>query len=317
MILVTRLFNIHTIRHSSSTREFFVNLKKYYRSTTLNLFMASNNQTCFIFDKDDSTKILIQMVYEIPLTRIRRQFNLLRSMDESVSQTIRRLTANIERAVIKENKSNKRRQQNQTNEVLNDIKQLVVVKLLDSDNKIIDENQLNKEAWIHCRKLLINEQSYNIEYNAPGFSFIHILFIVIRYKVHYFYLFYLAVMKFRFPDIILTNTITTAFAEIDYGNLEHSLFDWYVANDIKPKEKDDIDDTTEWIHVHRGLCCVFSDEHINKFVRLACLPRNNELREGMQAEHTSKTRIIPCPNDLPMHTRHQLSKEYFPINSNL
>ncbi|CAF2911535.1 unnamed protein product [Rotaria sp. Silwood2] len=64
--------------------------------------MASNNRTCFVFDKDDSTKILIQIVYEIPSTNISRQFNLLRSIDESVSQTIHRLTTNIERAIIKE-----------------------------------------------------------------------------------------------------------------------------------------------------------------------------------------------------------------------
>ncbi|CAF4141725.1 unnamed protein product, partial [Rotaria sordida] len=57
---------------------------------------------------DDSTKILIQMVYEIPSTKIRRQFNLLRSVDESLSQTIHRLKFNIERAIIKENKLNKR-----------------------------------------------------------------------------------------------------------------------------------------------------------------------------------------------------------------
>ncbi|CAF1531792.1 unnamed protein product, partial [Rotaria sordida] len=69
---------------------------------------ASNNRTCFIFDKDDSTKILIQMVYEIPSTKIRRQFNLLRSVDESLSQTIHRLKSNIERVIIKENKLNKR-----------------------------------------------------------------------------------------------------------------------------------------------------------------------------------------------------------------
>ncbi len=60
---------------------------------------------------------------------------------------------------------------------------------------------------------------------------------------------------------------------------------------------------------------MFRDEHVNKYVRLACLPRNNTLREGMQAEHTSRKRIIPCPIDLPMNTRHQLTNEYFPIDS--
>ena len=33
MFLLARLFNINSIRHSSSTREFFANLKKFYRST--------------------------------------------------------------------------------------------------------------------------------------------------------------------------------------------------------------------------------------------------------------------------------------------
>ncbi|CAF0903071.1 unnamed protein product [Rotaria sordida] len=151
MFLLIRLFNIDLIRHySSSSREFYATLKKSYRSTKLNLFMASNNRTCFIFDKDDSTKILIQMVYEIPSTKIRRQFNLLRSVDESLSQTIHRLKSNIERAIIKENKLNK------------------------------------------------------------------------------------PVIKYSFPDNILTNTTRTAFLDIDYGDDdEYSLFDMYVADYIK------------------------------------------------------------------------------------
>ncbi|CAF4560326.1 unnamed protein product, partial [Rotaria socialis] len=40
-----------------------------------------------------------------------------------------------------------------------------------------------------------------------------------------------------------------------------------------------------------------------------CLPRNNSLREGIQAESISKTCIIPCPLGLPMNTRHELTKE--------
>ncbi len=117
----------------------------------------------------------------------------------------------------------------------------------------------------------------------------------------------------------MTNTITTALVEFDYGNWEDSLFDWYVTDEIKTQENDDtedINDETKWIHVHHGPFCVFPDEHVNKFVRLACLPRNNSLRQGMQAEHTSKTRIIPCPIDLPMNTRHQLTQDYFSIDSN-
>jgi hypothetical protein len=169
MFLLARIFNIHPIRHSSSSREFFGNLKKFYRSTTLNLFMASNNRTCFVFDKDESTKILIQMIYEIPSTQIRRKFNLLRSVDESVSQTIRRLTANIERAAKKkENKSSKRRQKQQLDDISSTKQEPIIVQLLDNNNQPIDENQTNKQAWLNCRKLLINEQIYNIEYNAPG-----------------------------------------------------------------------------------------------------------------------------------------------------
>ena len=166
MFLLARLFNIHPIRHSSRT-QFFADLKKFYRSTTSNLSMASSNQTCFVFDKDETTKILIQMVYEIPSkTTTRRKFNLLRSVDESVSLTIRRLTANIERATKKENKTNKRKKQQ-----IDTPSQTVIIQLLDSNNQPIDESQTNKQAWLNCRTLLINEQSYNIEYNAPGINF--------------------------------------------------------------------------------------------------------------------------------------------------
>ena len=169
MFLLARLFNIHPIRHSSRTRQFFADLKKFYRSTTSNLLMASNNRTCFIFDKEESTKILIQMVYEIPSkTTIRRKFNLLRSVDESVSQTIRRLTANIERATKKENKTNKRSKKQQIDTPSQTEQESIIIQLLDSNNQPINENETNKKAWLNCRTLLINNQSYNIEYNAPG-----------------------------------------------------------------------------------------------------------------------------------------------------
>jgi hypothetical protein len=165
MLLLARLFHIHSIRHSSSTRDFFANLKKLYRSTTSDLFMASNHRTCFVFDKDESTKILIQMVYEIPSTKTRRKFNLLRSVDESLSQTIRRLTANIEQAA---KKTNKRREKKQINGASHAEQSVIIIQLLDSNNQPIDESQTNKYAWLNCRKLLINEQSYDVEYNAPG-----------------------------------------------------------------------------------------------------------------------------------------------------
>ncbi|UJR13564.1 hypothetical protein I4U23_000577 [Adineta vaga] len=255
--------------------------------------MASNNRTCFIFDKDDSTKILIQMTYEIPSSTVRRKFNLLRSVDESVSQTIRRLTANIEQAAKKKNR--KRDKKQTTNNSPAELEP-IVVQLFDSNNQLIDENRPNKQAWLDCRRLVINEQSFNVEYNAP------------------------AVIKFRFPEIIMTNAITTAIVDLDYGDREHSLFNWYVADGIKTQETEDMDETTDdtqWIHVHTGPFCIFRDEHVNKFVRLACLPRNSSLREGMQAVHISKTRIIPCPVNLPMNTRHQLTQDYLPIDSNL
>ncbi|CAF4512860.1 unnamed protein product, partial [Rotaria sp. Silwood2] len=221
------------------------------------------------------------VVCEIHSTNISRQFNLLRSMDESVSQTIHCLTTNIERAMIKENKLNKRRQKKPA-KVTSDIeKQIIVVELFDdNNNQPIDENEINKNAWFNCRRLSINGQSYTV-------------------------------IKFRFPEKILTNTITTAFVEIDYGQYEYSLFDLYVTDDIETKENDH----TQWIHVYRGLFCIFNDEHVNKCVHLVCLPRNNSLREGMQTETISKTRIIQYPFYLPMNIRHELTKEYLPIGS--
>ena len=164
MLFLTRLFNLYSIRHSSHSREFFANLKKFYRSTTSNLSMANNHRTCFIFDQDQSTKIQIQMIYEIPSIRTPRKFNLLRSVDESVSQTIRRLIANIERVAKKETKSFKRR----SKENVPTQSESTIIQLFDENNQPIDENLSNKQAWSNCRKLVINEQVYQIEYNAPG-----------------------------------------------------------------------------------------------------------------------------------------------------
>lgn len=162
-----RLFHHHhhSIRHSSSTREFFANLKKFYRSTP---FMAANHRTCFVFDQDQSTKIQIQMIYEIPSTRTHRKFNLLRSADEPLNQTIRRLINNIDRVTKKETKTSSKRRSK--DEPIPTKQQTSLVQLLDQNDQSIDENLLNKQAWSTSRKLIINELVYQIEYNAPGKS---------------------------------------------------------------------------------------------------------------------------------------------------
>ena len=106
--------------------------------------------------------------------------------------------------------------------------------------------------------------------------------------------------------------------DFDYALWQDSLFDWYVADQVEKRnnnESESSDDHIEWTHVHHGHFCIFTDEHVHKFVRLVCLPRNNSLREGTPIEQISKNRIIQCPNDLPMSNRHQLTPEYFPANS--
>ncbi|CAF3396857.1 unnamed protein product [Rotaria socialis] len=70
-------------------------------------------------------------------------------------------------------------------------------------------------------------------------------------------------------------------------------------------------DHTQWAHVHRGLFSIFHDKHVHKFVRLVCLPLNSLLREGIQAESTSKTHIIPCPLDLPIDSNKEILTNYF------
>ena len=127
--------------------------------------MASNHRTCFVYDKEQSTKILIQLIYEIPYTTIHRQFNLLRSADEILSQTIHRLITNIERITMKENRSSR---QQSNNVVLHSEKRNISVQLFDINNQLINDNQANREAWSNCRKLVIDNQYYNVEYNAPS-----------------------------------------------------------------------------------------------------------------------------------------------------
>ncbi|CAF1372366.1 unnamed protein product [Didymodactylos carnosus] len=106
-----------------------------------------------------------------------------------------------------------------------------------------------------------------------------------------------------------------AIVRLEFGSLEHCLFDWYVTNDLKEEdENQEGDNKISWTHIHHGPVCIFSDEHVNKYVKVTCLPRNSNLRFGLFAECISKNRIIPCPKDLPMTSRHEMTKEYVPDN---
>lgn len=134
--------------------------------------MTSQNRICFVFEKDNATNISIQIICEIPSTNITRQFTLLRSMDESLSKTIYRLTANIERTIIKEKKLYKHHQKEPTETASNGEQQTIIVELFDNDGKLIDQSLPNRQVWPNCRKLSINGQFYRIEYNAPGFIFL-------------------------------------------------------------------------------------------------------------------------------------------------
>lgn len=129
--------------------------------------MASNvdvRPTCFIFDKDEGKRILIQFVYQIPGSETRKKFNMFRSSDERLSQTIHRLVTNIEQMKNKKNKSKKTKNQ----PVTDGDQQKILVQLFDAQNNLVDENLPNNEAWKISQKLKINEDFYQIEVNAPG-----------------------------------------------------------------------------------------------------------------------------------------------------
>lgn len=139
-------FLIKTIRN--------VRFRHFYRSTTAK-HRFTMSSTCFVFDRDEQTKISLQLTVEIPSLSARRQFNLLRSADDSLSQTIRRLIANIEQVTKKKTKK-----RDETSDFH--------VELVDAENQPIDSNLPNKDAWKLGKFLLINNEKYRVEYNPPG-----------------------------------------------------------------------------------------------------------------------------------------------------
>ena len=170
ILLLSRLLYKNPIRYSSGSSGFFANLKKLYRSTTFRTPMASkdtNRQNCFVFDKDEGTKIFIQMVYELSPGSTRRKFNMFRAADEPLSQTLRRLANNIQNARDKATKTKNNKKKSVEKQELEPI----ILQLYDGDHKLIDEALTNKQAWSICRVMLINNQEYHIEYNAPGTFF--------------------------------------------------------------------------------------------------------------------------------------------------
>lgn len=171
MLLLPHLIIHYSIRSSASSRQFFADLKKLYRATTAKVSMArkedSLQRKCFVFDKDEQTKLLIQMVYDLPSSSIRRKFNLLRSVDDSLAQTIRRLQSNIEQVTKKQTKK-KKKQEKDAIVSENHQESSLLVQLLDEEKRPIDLNLSNKIAWKLAKQLIINQQIYQIEYNAPG-----------------------------------------------------------------------------------------------------------------------------------------------------
>ncbi|CAF1372384.1 unnamed protein product [Didymodactylos carnosus] len=171
MLIPPRTAIFLLIKRSSST--YYKKFIKVYRYSVVNpyknLFNMETNKTtsnyCYVFNKDDD-KILIQINYEFfnEKKNVVRQFTLLRDMNESVSHTIKRLTNNIDKATSKRSKSKKKSKETAEEETSSTVN----IRLLDKNESLIDGNLLNKDVWTKCKKLLINDQCYLIEINAPA-----------------------------------------------------------------------------------------------------------------------------------------------------
>ncbi|KAF5285475.1 hypothetical protein FQR65_LT13238 [Abscondita terminalis] len=219
---------------------------------------------------NETGQFQISFQYSNSSSRINRQFNFCRQLDETVSSFLNRVTTNVEK-VLNKKKTKQKLEATTSSEVSVDVKLLenkVPVSLERTCRDVFIQNTSNELV------LFVLDNEYLIILNSPW------------------------VNSITLPKSIMANfPVYPAKFEADLTDKSLSEFNWF-----KSENKQD------WSLVGKEFIYTPINEDINSYLKLTCLPKNNKT-VGPLVEVVSDVKIEASPGYCPFETRHQFTKE--------
>lgn len=216
----------------------------------------------------DNDTFQLTFQYVNPDLKVNRQFNFCRQLAEPVRSFLERVNANVEKIVLKRNKKKKT---NPDDSELPTINASLVLNNAEVNGDIRCKDVFNPDNHVILKVL---NHEYSVIVNSPWIE------------------------NLTLPNSILANfPVYPSKFEAVYTDKKLSEFIWFKSKDKK-----------EWFQTGKGFVYIPSNEDINQYLKLNCIPKN-EHNEGPLVEIVSEVKAQASPGECPFDLRHEYTKQ--------
>ncbi|XP_018561321.1 2',5'-phosphodiesterase 12 [Anoplophora glabripennis] len=216
----------------------------------------------------DNEQFQITFKYTNEVLKVNRQFNFNRKLSETVETFLSRVATNVEKALNKKNKKRKADEDNGGNST-------VRATLFLNDSELPRETVCSDIFQPGNNVVLkILSQEYQVIINSPWVDGIALPTSILA----------------TFP--VYPSKFETVFTDKDL-----SVFTWFKSKNL-----------TEWTTVGNSYILTPSNEEIDHYLKLSCVPNNSEF-EGPEIEAVSTCRVEASPGLCPFEIRHKFTAQ--------
>lgn len=260
--------------------QFHLNLIRRLTSKT---FTCSKFLHSYIFKMDrayfrhlnGSEQFQLTFYYMDESLRVKRQFNFVRKLTETIPTFLTRVGANVDKIL---NKKKKRKSKKEDNVEVND---KINTYLYLNGNKIEEEGVICQDVFKKENNIVleIGNKQLTIAYNSPWIENISLP-----------------------TSILATFPVYPLKLDSFFMDINKSDYKWYSSVD-----------KIDWRQVGEGYTYLPNISEIDCYIKLICIPRN-DTDEGPMVETISDVQVGASPGYCPFETRQQFTKIKAPLN---
>lgn len=253
--------------------QFRLNLFKRISSTFTSKFLHS-----YVFKMDKAyfrqlnggEQFQLTFFYMDETLNVKRQFNFSRQFTETIPAFLSRVSANVDKFL---NKKKKKKKVDNSVEVNNGINTFLYV----NGNKVDDETVVCRDVFVKENNVVLEiaNKQLTVVHNSPWIESISLP-----------------------TSILATFPVYPMKLESFFTDIHKSDYKWYSSADKK-----------DWKEVGAGYIYIPSNNEIDCYVKLSCIPKNESV-EGPIVETTSNVKVGASPGYCPFETRQQFTKTF-------
>lgn len=216
----------------------------------------------------DNEQFQITFKYTNKDLKVDRQFNFNRKLSETIETFLSRVATNVEKAL---NKKNKKRKAEDDGNNGNTVQASLLLNNLDLPKETVCGDIFQPGNDIILK---ISNQEYDVIINSPWVDAITLP-----------------------TSILATFPVYPSKFETVFTDKDKSVFTWFKSKNI-----------TEWIVIGNNYILTPSNEEIDHYLKLSCIPKNSAF-EGPEIETVSTCKVEASPGLCPFEIRHKYTAE--------